>query len=274
METSDSKSSRRASGSKLYTLTEMLQHKDIKIEITCECGVVFKAHDLGRFTRTMCDECVKKAELAEEARVQAEALLAAEQAQRERVMRAHIPLDWKNKTFSSSNPKIHPGAFEACENYAKQFNSSSQSLIIYSDVLGSGKTHLAACIANYLLHEKRMNLRFIKARDILLEIKSTFDRGSREGEEDVMNRLLNFPLLVIDDLGVDAPTEWVMSTFWSVFDRRLENHLPVVVTTNYDPDDDGPLGERIGMGALSRLRGMCGGNIITFKGKDLRRTKV
>jgi DNA replication protein DnaC len=252
----------------------MLQHKDIKIEIICQCGAVFKAHDLGKFTRTMCDECIKKADLAEEARVQAEALLASEKAQRERVMRARIPLDWKNKMFSNSNHKIHPGAFEACENYANQFNPSSQSLIIYSDVLGSGKTHLAACIANYLLREKHMNLRFIKARDILLEIRGTFDRGSREGEDDVLNRLLNFPLLVIDDLGVDAPTEWTMSTFWSVFDRRLEAHLPVVVTTNYAPEDDGPLGERIGMGALSRLRGMCGNNIIAFKGKDLRRTKA
>jgi DNA replication protein DnaC len=218
----------------------------------------------------MCDECIKKADLAEEARVQAEALLQAEQAQRERVKRARIPDNFKNTTFESSNKKIHPAAFGYCKKYAEEFKETSPSLIIHSNVFGSGKTHLACCIANSLLHNRKVNVRFARAFDIIQEIRSTFNRGSREDEDDVLRRTLAPTLLVIDDLGLTTPTDWSAETYWAMFDRRIEYGFPVIVTTNYYPDNDG-LGERIGKGALSRLLGMCGDNILSFEGKDLRR---
>lgn len=204
--------------------------------------------------------------------MQAEALLESQRAQRDRIKRARIPLDFQDVRFENSNLKIHPGAFHACENYAQGFSVSSPSLIIYSEVFGSGKTHLASCIANYLLHDRHLDVRFVKARDILLEIRSTYVRGARENENEVLNRMLSATVLVIDDLGVDSPTEWTAETFWSLFDRRQESRLPVIVTTNCEPVDES-LGARIGRGALSRLIGLCGNNIITFKGKDLRRNK-
>ena len=244
-----------------------------KIDVTCACGNKFQAYDLGGFTRKTCEECVRKSQLEEEARIQAEALIVAEREQRERVRRARIPLDFQNVRFENSNPRLHPKALHQCKNYAKEFNASSPSLIIYSEVFGAGKTHLAACIANYLLHERHMDIRFVKARDILLEIRSTYVRGARQDENDVLNRMLSATVLVIDDLGVDSPTEWTAETFWTLFDRRQESRLPVIVTTNCEPVDES-LGARIGRGALSRLCGLCGDNIITFKGKDLRRNKT
>jgi DNA replication protein DnaC len=250
----------------------MLKRPLKKLELTCKCGAKYTTYDLGVFTKSCCDECVKKYELEEEARLQAESLLQQAKEQRERIMRAHIPPDWQQTFFENSDPKIHPRAFEACQNYVNQFTINSKSLLICSDVIGSGKTHLAICIANHLLQKKHLNLHFIKASDILLEIKSTYDRGAREGEEEVMNRVLGVSVLVIDDLGVPAPTEWTSATFWSVMDRRMESRLPVIVTTNYEPVDES-LGRRIGTGALSRLLGMCGDNIVAFKGKDLRRNK-
>jgi DNA replication protein DnaC len=113
-------------------------------------------------------------------------------------------------------------------------------------------------------------VRFAHAFDIIQEIRSTYQRGSREDEDDVLNRILSSTLLVIDDLGLTTPTDWSAETYWALFDRRLEVGYPVVITTNYYPSDE-ELGARIGKGALSRLIGMCGSNIITFKGKDLRR---
>ena len=198
---------------------------------------------------------------------------AEKKAQNERVMRAHVPINWRDVRFDNSDPDIHPTAFLTCRNYAFNFSAYGNSMIIHSNILGSGKTHLQACIGNYVLREKHIDVRFVKAFEILLEVKGTFDHGSKEGEEDVLRRLLSPTLLLIDDLGVAPPTDWSDQMHWLVFDRRLENHLPVVVTTNYFPDDDG-LGKRIGNGALSRLLGMCEGNIIEFKGSDLRRKKT
>jgi DNA replication protein DnaC len=254
-------------------LTEIGQLTREKLNLICACGNKYTCYNLGKFTKSICDDCLKK--VVQQEREQEELAYRAleEKDQRERVLRAHIPVDWVDKTFENSDSKIHPAAFEACRNYANQFNKfdkNTKSLIICSDVLGSGKTHLALCIANHVLHHKRIETRYIKAMAILLEIKGTFQRSAKEDEEDVLNSLLTPKLLVIDDLGVTPPTEFTTEIFWAVFDRRMENHLPVIITTNYLPEDNS-LGMRIGKGALSRLLGMCQGNIITFKGKDLRR---
>jgi DNA replication protein DnaC len=250
----------------------MLPHQYKILELTCSCGEKYICHDLGPFTKSLCDKCVEEFDKVEAERLASEVLLREQKEQRERVLRARIPDNWRNTFFDSSDPKIHPGAFSACQNYSTTFSRDSKSLIIYSDVLGSGKTHLAICIANHLLHQRHFEVRYIKAADILMEVKSTYNRTSKEDEEDVLSRLLNTRVLIIDDLGVNKATEWSDEMFWAIFDRRLENKLPVIVTTNYAPEDDA-LGIRIGNGALSRLLGMCGDNIVTFKGKDLRRNK-
>ena len=248
----------------------MLKFQRKKIERTCSCGAKYPAYDLGPFTKSICDKCLSEWEVAEKHRQESEALLQAAREQRERVARAHIPINWGSTFFETSEPKIHAAAFASCQNYANNFTRDSKSLIIYSEVLGSGKTHLAICIANHLLHKRHMETRYIKAADILMAVKGTYNNISRDNEKQVMDKLLSTRVLLIDDLGVNAATDWSAEIFWAIFDRRIEDKLPVIVTTNYEPKDDA-LGERIGNGALSRLLGLCGDNIITFKGKDLRR---
>jgi len=247
----------------------MLKLPQTRIEVTCECGTKFSARNLGTFTRKVCDECIKKFDLAEEKRIAEEAKQSAITEQKERVYRAHIPHDFKDTTFENSK-RIHPAALASCKHYATEFKITSPSLIIHSEVFGSGKTHLAACLANYLLHQRHIDIRFVNAFNIIQEIRNTYNRTSREDEDDVLNRILSPTLLVIDDLGLTTPTDWSAETYWALFDRRKEWKLPVIVTTNYYPSDE-ELGARIGVGALSRLLGLCGENIITFKGEDLRR---
>ena len=67
-------------------------------------------------------------------------------------------------------------------------------------------------------------------------------------------------LLVLDDVGVDPPSQWLSATYWTVFDRRLEWQLPVVVTTNRHleaPQGQVCLADRIGTGGVSRLIELC-----------------
>lgn len=78
-------------------------------------------------------------------------------------------------------------------------------------------------------------------------------------------------LLFLDDVGVDPPSEWIKSTYWTLLDRRVDWQLPVVVTTNKPFEGKGEvLADRIGLGAASRLLGLCGGKVIDMTGPDLR----
>ena len=92
-------------------------------------------------------------------------------------------------------------------------------------------------------------------------------------EADILDRVLSVQLLVLDDVGVDPTSQWLQATYWTVFDRRLEWQLPVVVTTNKPleaPQGEEYLGDRIGNGAVSRLIDLCQGNVIDMLGPDLR----
>lgn len=241
-------------------------------KICPECGGEFEAYDLGAFSRRYCDKCsaVKAAE-EEQARQEVEAALA-ESRYRELMARSGIPKLWRGVTFESSDPGLKKGAFKAAKRYAENFTLDSGTLVLYSKGYGCGKTHLAACIGNHVLHQLRRPVLFKKARDLLLEIRRTFSERGLESEADILAQVLSVELLLLDDVGVDNPSPWIESTYWTIFDRRLEWQLPMVVTTNY-PLEAGPgevsLGERIGYGALSRLSQLCQG-FIDMTGPDLR----
>lgn len=245
-----------------------------KIKRICpDCGEEFEATNLGSATAQYCPMCSEE-RIRHQEESERLAMEAQEQARyRELVALAGMPPKWKETTFSNSDPELTPRAFKIARRYAEQFSIQSPSLVFYSSGNGTGKTHLATCIANYVLHEKRLPVLFKKARDLMLDIRRTFsDRGDLT-EADILDRVLSVRLLVLDDVGVDPTSQWLQATYWTVFDRRLEWQLPVIVTTNkpFDAREvEVSLGDRIGEGAVSRLIELCQGNVIDMTGPDLR----
>ena len=99
---------------------------------------------------------------------------------------------------------------------------------------GTGKTHLAAAIANHLIAQGRPVI-CMTMIDLLERIKRTY--SSSEGDEgSVLKIYKTVPLLVIDDMGKEPPTEWAISTIYNIINGRYEAYLPTIVTTNYDAD--------------------------------------
>lgn len=242
-----------------------------KIKVVCrDCGESFEATDLGRLTATLCLKCGKKREEQEQALEKLAQEQAKEQRCRELIRLANIPPRWREVRFDTLDPNIQPVAQRLAREYAAGFSKESPSLVFYSPGNGTGKTILAACIINYVLHELRLPVMFAKARDIMLEIRKTFS-DHYETEAEILDKISYVDLLVLDDVGVDRPSEWIKSTYWTLMDRRFDWMLPVVVTTNKPLEGRGELlADRIGEGAASRLLGLCRGNIIDMTGKDLR----
>lgn len=242
-----------------------------KIEVTCvDCGETFEETNLGPLTARVCEKCgqlrqKQQAELEKDAEARAE-----EERYQALIRLANIPPRWQKVTFETLDPSIQPRAQRVARQYAEDFTKTSPSLVFFSRENGTGKTTLAACIANYVLHELRVPVMFAKARDIMLQIRRTFsDRDETEAE--ILDKISYVDLLVLDDVGVDPPSEWIKSTYWTLLDRRSDWELPVVVTTNRPFEGTGEqLQDRIGVGATSRLLGLCQGNIINMKGADLR----
>lgn len=248
--------------------------KSQKVKKICQgCGDEFEAYDLGRFSRRYCDKCSGDKIAEEEEKQRQTEAATAEARYRELVAQARIPKLWREVTFENSDPNLKKAAFKVARRYAENFSAESGTLVFYSEGYGTGKTHLAACVANHVLHHLRRPVLFKKARDLLLEIRRTFSETGTETEAGILDQVLSVGLLVLDDVGIDNPSPWLESTYWTVFDRRLEWKLPTIVTVNYPLDaevGEVSLGERIGYGALSRLIQLCQGNFVDMSGPDLR----
>lgn len=238
-----------------------------------DCGEDFETTNLGPATAVYCPKCAGERIRREEEQERLAAKAFEESRYREIVTLAQIPPKWRETSFENSDATLNAVAFKVARRYAENFPGNSQSLIFYSAGPGTGKTHLAVCIANFILHRRRMPVLFKKARDLMLELRRSFADGAEVTEADILDRVLSAKLLVLDDVGVDRHTAWQESTYWTVFDRRLDWELPVVITTN-KPLEPGPreegLAERIGDRAVSRLIEFCQGNVIDMSGPDLR----
>ncbi|MBA7469603.1 hypothetical protein ES703_112714 [subsurface metagenome] len=247
--------------------------KGNKIEVRCQdCGEKFETTDLGVATKRICDKCGAKREERQRQREEESKRLQEEERYRSLIRLAAIPPKWKEVTFATLDLDIQPAAQKIAREYAEKFSKDSPSLVFFSREYGTGKTTLAACIANHILHERRLSVMFKKARDLMLEIRRTFsDRWGGEGEAEILDKVSYVDLLVLDDVGHDPPSDWISTTYWTVLDRRLDWGLPVVVTTNrpFEGNEE-LLCDRIGVGAASRLLGLCQHNIIEMSGEDLR----
>lgn len=264
---------RSSRGLGLLSISGALANLGQKIKRIClDCGEEFEAINLGPATAAYCPKCrlERVRQEGERERVAKEAL--EKSRYREIVAQAQIPPKWKDVTFENSNPDLNPRAFRIAKRYAERFTISSPSLIFYSPGNGTGKTRLAVCIINYVLHELRLPVLFKKARTLMLEIRRTFSDRGDVTETDILDRVLSMQLLLLDDVGVDPPSRWIHGIYWTVFDRRLEWQLPVIITTNkpFEASGEECLADRIGDGAVSRLIELCQGNVIDMSGPDLR----
>ena len=104
--------------------------------------------------------------------------------------------------------------------------------------VGTGKTSLAILLAKAAKDAGRSYAVYPVPR-LLAEIKRTFDRDASDSYLGFFRRLCSVDLLVLDDLGAEKQTEWVLEQLYSIVNERWQDRRSVVVTTNIpDPDPE------------------------------------
>lgn len=161
---------------------------------------------------------------------------------------------FKERTFSTFDHEKDPVAFKKARSYTANFdeNLKSGKGLVFVGSVGSGKTHLAGAIANNLIQRKERTVIFGTAVSLLGQIRDGIKRDAK-----VIDDLESCDLLIIDDLGKEQTTPWVLETLFSVINTRYERMLPIVVTTNYTLAELESMLGKIGEAVVSRLFETC-----------------
>lgn len=181
-------------------------------------------------------------------RRQSNGLSAQERAKEKqaRLAAASIPDLFRNWTFYTFPHKEH-GAYQTVMEYAGE-GKITQSLLL-SGSFGTGKTSLAVSVLQKRIDEHGERGLYTNVSELFEEIKSLF--GRENASSMLMNRVLNVPLLVLDDLGAERGTEWVQSNLYNILNYRLTHNKPTIVTTNLDMQE---LDMQLGARTVERLK--------------------
>ncbi|MCI0356037.1 MAG: ATP-binding protein, partial [Acidobacteria bacterium] len=171
---------------------------------------------------------------------------------RDRLFRLSHLDELQNLTFESfeSRGRIGLGAMqqdslERAYNQARNFAANLQGWLLLEGGFGSGKTHLAAAIANFCVGMGVPSL-FITVPDLLDALRFAFQSDEISFEER-FEEIRTAPLLVMDDFGTQNATEWAQEKLFQILNYRYINKLPLAVTTNLALEEiEGRMRSRLG----------------------------
>ena len=191
-----------------------------KCHTPVQCRITFEGKE--RIMPCIC-KCQKEERERQEQRMkEEEQLLYVRRLKAAGIQERHLQ-DW---TFASATdtPSVQM-AKRYAENW-KKVKAENLGLLLWGDV-GTGKSFLAACIANALL-EKGVPVLMTNFSKILNQMGAMYS-DERYRYIASFNR---FSLLIIDDLGIERNTEYALEQVYAVIDERYKTGLPLIITTN------------------------------------------
>lgn len=163
-------------------------------------------------------------------------LLKKEQAEQEKRRRAMTVDRLKQDCFSDSamrkwtfaNDNGKCAQMDKAHFYVNHFEAMRKDnfgYLLWGGV-GTGKSFFAGCIANALM-EKEIPVRMTNFSAVMNDLMGRF-----EGRNEYIARLCRYPLLILDDFGMERETEYALEQVYHVIDSRWRSGKPLIVTTN------------------------------------------
>ncbi len=171
--------------------------------------------------------------------------------------------DAEDQPNGGINPRRHMEEVLAfCTAYAEDFEKNPGSLLFMGRA-GLGKTHLALAIAGAVLEQGR-DVLYVSAQSAFSQI----EKDNFSGEDMTFrDALLAADLLVVDDLGTEFLSPYILSELYRLVDTRFNTKRPTIYTTNLVTE--AAIAARYTEKIASRLMGNC--QTLHFFGADIRK---
>ena len=136
--------------------------------------------------------------------------------------------DWAMQHWTFANDHGQNPQMQLAQRYVAhwpEMQEKNVGLLLWGGV-GTGKSFMAGCIANALM-EQEVAVCMTNFARIMNELNNAFS-----GRNEVVDRLCGYPLLVIDDFGMERGTEYALEQIYNIIDSRYRSRKPLIVTTN------------------------------------------
>lgn len=168
--------------------------------------------------------------------------------------------DWTFANDNGSCPQMKNAAGYVAR--WEQIKDGNYGLLLWGRV-GTGKSYFAGCIANALM-EQEVPVRMTNFAAILNDLAASF-----AGRNEYISRLCSFPLLIIDDFGMERGTEYGLEQVYNVIDSRYRSRKPLIVTTNLTLEELQHPQDTPHARIYDRLTSMCAP--VRFTGSNFRK---
>jgi DNA replication protein DnaC len=156
---------------------------------------------------------------------------AEKNAEEKRQRREHISLRQMNigkryfnadfKSFEASTPELG-----RLLQTAKKFAENPQGKLVMMGKNGTGKTHLAIAIL------KQVGGIIHTVYEIGSLIRRSYHSSDGESEQEILDRLTQVNLLVLDEIGRTKGSDWEQNWLSFLINDRHENDKPMILITN------------------------------------------
>lgn len=149
---------------------------------------------------------------------------------------ACVPTKYRGAKFEATTPeqKIVRSTVKAFRD-AIAAKQQWAVLVLFGGV-GTGKTLLASELAEALIDNLNMSVRYCTAKQMISEIQASYSDDTKSEEGEVL-RFVQYNVLIIDEIDAKPDRENANILLTEIINRRYNEEKPVVVITNQPFDN-------------------------------------